>query len=68
MLNRGCELKNSYACYYLSTLYITGQSGVTRDMEQAFKFASQGCDLGCIYSCGNVSQVSENLLLSAKKI
>lgn len=62
MIKRGCELKNSYACYYLSALYITGRNNVTKDMEKAFQYADTGCNLGCIYSCGNLSQVQIEIL------
>lgn len=59
------------ACYYLSGLYIAGAKNgskvgdkknqqdldLPRNMEKAFKYALEGCKLGNMYSCANVSQM-----------
>lgn len=72
LLERSClEGKNPEACYYLSGMYLQGVKKklpenekskgdvyeVCKDMQKAFKFASEGCHLGNIYSCANVSQM-----------
>ncbi|ENN71654.1 cytochrome c oxidase assembly factor 7 homolog [Dendroctonus ponderosae] len=71
LLEKACNFKNGMACYYLSGLYIAGAKNgnkigekdakseydVPKNMEKAFKFALEGCNLGNMYSCANLSQM-----------
>lgn len=71
MLEKSCAAQNGMACYYLSGLYIAGAKNgnkvgeknnqqefdLPRNMEKAFKYALEGCKLGNMYSCANVSQM-----------
>lgn len=71
LLEKACDAKNANACYYLSGMYIVGvqkdpqskdaagkeELRVAKDMAKAFKFALEGCNLGNMYSCANVSQM-----------
>ncbi|KAF5294358.1 hypothetical protein FQR65_LT10811 [Abscondita terminalis] len=64
ILEKACLGKSQNGCYYLSGMYISGvrRPGaddfvVQKDMAKAFKFAQEGCDLGHIYSCVNLSQM-----------
>ncbi|KAL3270592.1 hypothetical protein HHI36_021129 [Cryptolaemus montrouzieri] len=71
LLEKSCMGGNANACYYISGMYISGVKKhqveetlpnletyeVAKDMEKAFKFALQGCDLGNVYSCANLSQM-----------
>lgn len=55
------------ACYYAFSIYIdgikkqaAGQAAgyeVERDKEKAFRYANEGCELGNIYCCTNLSQM-----------
>ncbi|XP_050292828.1 cytochrome c oxidase assembly factor 7 homolog [Anthonomus grandis grandis] len=87
LLQKACAAQNGMACYYLSGLYIAGAKNgssvgdkgekdsfdIPRNMEKAFKYALEGCNLGNMYSCANVSQmytkgdgVEKNLELADK--
>ncbi|XP_030747658.1 cytochrome c oxidase assembly factor 7 homolog [Sitophilus oryzae] len=70
LLEKACSGLNGVACYYLSGLYITGAKNghkvgdksvkefdVPRNMKKAFQYALEGCNLGNMYSCANVSQM-----------
>ncbi|KAK9884328.1 hypothetical protein WA026_005278 [Henosepilachna vigintioctopunctata] len=71
LLEKSCYAKNANACYYLSGMYISGVKKkqidknltdldgyeIEKDMKKAFTFASEGCNLGNIYSCANLSQM-----------
>lgn len=71
LLEKSCNLNNANACYYLSGMYISGikkeEKGenlpglesyqVPKDMKKAFEYALQGCNLGNVYSCANLSQM-----------
>ncbi|XP_044764155.1 cytochrome c oxidase assembly factor 7 homolog isoform X2 [Coccinella septempunctata] len=71
LLEKSCALKNANACYYLSGMYISGikkqevgekipgleSFEVQKDMKKAFHYALEGCNLGNVYSCANLSQM-----------
>lgn len=71
LLEKACNAQNAMACYYLSGLHIAGAKNgkkigekgekndydVPRNMEQAFHYALEGCKLGNMYSCANLSQM-----------
>jgi len=72
LLEKACSSQNGTACYYLSGLYIAGAKNgqkigekghndspydVPRNMKKAFKYALEGCNLGNMYSCANLSQM-----------
>ncbi|KAL1501545.1 hypothetical protein ABEB36_006847 [Hypothenemus hampei] len=71
LLEKACESQNGMACYYLSSLYIAGAKNgykigekaqkdkydIPKNMEKAFKYALDGCNLGVMYSCANLSQM-----------
>lgn len=48
LLDKGCNLHSSNACYYLSGLYISGspENNIEKDMKVAFKYSEKACDLG----------------------
>lgn len=61
--------KYANACFYTSGVYISGVKDcndtkrsdngyiISKNMEKAFKFATEGCHLGNMYSCANLSQM-----------
>lgn len=67
LLRKACEAKNANACYYLSGMYISGMRNpkdpkkkefISKpDMQMAYNYAKEGCHLGNIYSCANLSQM-----------
>lgn len=68
LLEKACLGQNSNACYYLSGMYISGVRkkesdrndklyDVAKNMKQAHKFALEGCNLGNVYCCANLSQM-----------
>ncbi|KAJ8967024.1 hypothetical protein NQ314_003141 [Rhamnusium bicolor] len=73
LLDKACTGKNANACYYLSGMYIMGvrktdavsnpdksktdEFEVPKSMKKAFQYALDGCTLGNIYSCANLSQM-----------
>lgn len=67
LLQKACAGKNANACYYLSGMYIVGAKNsdkpnsdefeVPKDMKKAFQYALEGCNLGNMYSCANLSQM-----------
>lgn len=70
MLEKACQLQYDEACYHASGVYIDGLRNeddsnkegpvkyyVPKDMAKAFKYAKEGCDLGNVYCCANVSQM-----------
>lgn len=73
LLEKACTNNNANACYYLSGMYIAGVKKaniaqtqdkskkedyqVQPNMNKAFRFALEGCNLGNMYSCANLSQM-----------
>lgn len=71
LLEKACSAKNANACYYLSGMYIAGVKNrqekekdkpkpeylVPKNMQKAFIYAMDGCNLGNMYSCANLSQM-----------
>lgn len=73
LLEKACTSKNANACYYLSGMHIAGVKKkndansndkkpkdifkVPRNMQLAYKYTLEGCNLGNIYCCANLSQM-----------
>ncbi|CAH0548956.1 unnamed protein product [Brassicogethes aeneus] len=69
LLEKACSGKNANACYYLSGMYIAGVRKkpekdskvvdfvIQKNMQKAFMYAMDGCNLGNMYSCANLSQM-----------
>lgn len=73
LLEKACTINNGNACYYLSGMYIAGVKKpnlkpteeklkkedyhVQPNMNKAFQYALNGCNLGNMYSCANLSQM-----------
>lgn len=57
MLKRGCDGGNAPSCQMLSTYFITGMDGITKDMKKAFEYALLACDGDHMYACANVSRM-----------
>lgn len=68
LLEKACLGKNANSCYYLSGMYIKGVKKPNSDdkkgdyevpinMKSAHKFALEGCNLGNVYCCANLSQM-----------
>lgn len=70
LLDKACTAKFSLACFYLTSIYLNGVKKesktserkeetfeIPKDFEKAFKYASEGCHLGDMYSCANVSRM-----------
>ncbi|KAF7271022.1 hypothetical protein GWI33_016053 [Rhynchophorus ferrugineus] len=70
LLEKACKAQNASACYYLSGLYISGAKNgykigdssvkdhdIPRNMQKAFQYALEGCNLDNMYSCANLSQM-----------
>lgn len=70
LIEKACDGKFDLACYHAFGIYIEGlkKSGadvaagqveyeVRGDKEKAFRYAKEGCDLGNIYCCANLSQM-----------
>ncbi|XP_048845871.1 cytochrome c oxidase assembly factor 7 [Brienomyrus brachyistius] len=45
------------SCFNLSTLYIQGAPGISKDMTQALRYALQACQLGHVWGCANASRM-----------
>lgn len=45
------------SCFNLSTLYIQGAPGLSKDMQLALKFAEEACQLGHVWGCANASRM-----------
>jgi len=58
LLNKACDNKNAFSCYYIAGMYIQGEKDhLEKDMTKAFSYSMRACDLGNIYACANVSQM-----------
>ncbi|XP_032884521.1 cytochrome c oxidase assembly factor 7 [Amblyraja radiata] len=54
---RSCNGNFVASCFNLSTLYMQGAPGVTKDMAQAMKYSLKACELGHIWACANTSRM-----------
>lgn len=67
LLEKACLGQNANSCYYLSGMYIKGVKKPDSDkrddfdvpinMKLAHKFALEGCNLGNVFCCANLSQM-----------
>lgn len=71
LLEKACDAGNANGCYYASGFYISGLKTdpvskdknkesdytVLKNMEQAYRYALRGCELGNVYCCINLSQM-----------
>ncbi|XP_067892501.1 cytochrome c oxidase assembly factor 7 [Heterodontus francisci] len=54
---KACNGNFTASCFNLSTLYIQGAPGLTKDMAKALKYSLKACDLGHIWACANTSRM-----------
>ncbi|KAK7863385.1 hypothetical protein R5R35_004349 [Gryllus longicercus] len=57
LLEKCCEGKRAYCCFFLSGMFISGvkEAEIEKDMSKAYKFALRACELGEMQACANVS-------------
>ncbi|XP_073419795.1 cytochrome c oxidase assembly factor 7 [Dendrobates tinctorius] len=54
---KACDGKFAPSCFNLSTMYLEGSPGFTKDMKRALHFSEKACELGHIWACANASRM-----------
>ncbi|KAG8436893.1 hypothetical protein GDO86_007837 [Hymenochirus boettgeri] len=55
--SKACDGKFAASCFNLSTLYIQGAPGVSKDMNKALYYSERACNLGHMWGCANASRM-----------
>ncbi|KFM69405.1 Sel1 repeat-containing protein 1-like protein, partial [Stegodyphus mimosarum] len=56
-LEKSCAGGNATACYFASSLYITGAEGIPKNRTKASELSRLACDGRNVYACMNLSQM-----------
>uniref|UniRef100_A0A0B8RZH8 Cytochrome c oxidase assembly factor 7 n=1 Tax=Philothamnus irregularis TaxID=1899461 RepID=A0A0B8RZH8_9SAUR len=55
--SKACDNDFVPSCFNLSTIYLQGAPGVSKDMSQALQYSLKACDLGHMWACANASRM-----------
>eukprot|EP00112_Aurelia_sp_Birch-Aquarium-sp1_P012699 Seg2673.4 transcript_id=Seg2673.4/GoldUCD/mRNA.D3Y31 product="Cytochrome c oxidase assembly factor 7" protein_id=Seg2673.4/GoldUCD/D3Y31 len=54
---KACDKGHRAGCFNLSSIYLTGKNGVSKDPTKAFELTLKTCELGHPWACANVSRM-----------
>ncbi|KAG8132414.1 hypothetical protein E2320_010264, partial [Naja naja] len=55
--SKACDSDFAPSCFNLSTIYLQGAPGISKDMSQALQYSLKACDLGHMWGCANASRM-----------
>lgn len=57
MFRKACDHGQKNGCFNLSTIYLTGKSGVPKDMQKALELSLKSCEMMHPWGCANASRM-----------
>ena len=57
LFDKACKGKHRNGCFNLSIVYLTGKSGIPKDMTKAFELSMKSCQMGHPWGCANISRM-----------